>query len=58
MIEDKTKCDRCDNKSYTFCRNCDGINNFSSSCTYEEYKKRRKEKSKIGKTKKSDAKSK
>lgn len=51
MIDDKTKCNRCENKSYTFCKDCDGTNNFSSSYTYEEYKKLRKEKSKIGKNK-------
>lgn len=58
MIDDKTKCNRCDNKSYTFCKDCDGTNNFFSQYTYEEYKKLRKEKSRSGKTKKSDARSK
>lgn len=58
MINDRTKCDRCHNKSYTFCKDCDGVNNFSPVCTYEEYKKQRKEKSRSGKTKKSDARSK
>ena len=49
MIDDRAKCSVCANKSYTFCKNCDGENNFIAVCTYEEYKKQRKEKSKVGK---------
>ena len=40
---DKTKCYRCENKSYTYCKDCVDNSNFKASCTYEEYKKWRKE---------------
>ena len=40
---DPTKCCRCLNKNYMNCSVCKGDSNFIPMCTYEEWKKRRKE---------------
>lgn len=45
-MKDKTKCCRCENKCYTYCRTCDGNSNFKAVCSYEEWKQKRKEESK------------
>ena len=36
-------CCRCANKSFTGCSICRDYSNFEPTCTYEEYKQRRKE---------------
>lgn len=43
--DDITKCCRCENKSFTFCLNCKNSSNFKAECTYDEWKQKRKEKS-------------
>ena len=40
---DITQCCRCENKSFAGCSECKDGSNFKSECTYEEYKKKRKE---------------
>lgn len=43
------KCCRCANKSFTGCSVCRDNSNFEPECSYEEYKRRRKEESRRSK---------
>lgn len=52
---DKSKCCRCSNKSFTYCSTCKDDSNFEPECTYEEWKRKRKEESRrttVGKSRK------
>ena len=49
---DNTKCCRCENKSFSSCKDCDSGNNFKARYSYEEYKRLRKEKSRNEKNQK------
>ena len=42
---EKSKCCRCENKSYTYCSTCTEDSNFKPICTYEEWKQIRKKES-------------
>lgn len=42
---EKSKCCRCENKSYTYCSTCIEDSNFKPTCTYEEWKQIRKKES-------------
>lgn len=41
--EEKAKCNRCENKSFLYCSKCDFGSNFKALCSYDEYKRLRKE---------------
>lgn len=42
---DSTKCCRCENKSFIGCSGCIKGSNFKPTCSYEEWKRRRKNES-------------
>lgn len=47
-LNDITKCCRCVNKSFNGCLECRNSSNFKAECTYDEWKKRRKNETKGG----------